>query len=291
MVNSIVDVLGELNFYELHKLFLDSSYYEFLFPFLLAYALFFTVLSKVSIFKSKKTGEPIKSVIVVISTLVAFYGISFEISDGVNVGNLLMSMFPGISALTIGILTLYIVAAMFGEDVFNGLFRKDHTAYLYIAVGVIGLGSVIYYVGIAMGFWKFDSIGPESQWNTIIAIALLILGVVFMFIDMIGYGLILLMVFGAFIYNAGAGNILEYFVDPVIFIIVIIIVLVAWLNSDKEEKQILEDKLKASHMAASKLSEKELKGYNNRIADISNQSHLDNLKKYRKKYGKEWSSK
>jgi len=225
MTNAVSDFLLNLDFYSIIEAFLDNGYYEFLFPFLLSFAVFFTILSKVKIFKSKSTGKPYSSIISVVSLVVSWYGVSFETSDGYNVGNLIMMMFPNISALTIGVLSLYIVGAILGKDFFKGLFRKDHTGYMFIVIGAIGLGAVIFYVGIAMGFWDYDYLDAASYWNVILAVAFLIMGVVFILIDMASLGVLLLFVFGVFVYNYGEGNILEYFIDPVVFIVRIVIVL------------------------------------------------------------------
>jgi len=289
VVSSIADVFRELNWYEVHKLFLDSSYYEFLFPFLLAYAVFYTALCQIKLFQhgknSKNPGAPIKPVIVILAFVVSFYGVSFKLRDGSSIGELLMMMFPNISALTIGLLGAYVVGTMLGKNVFKGLFRKDQSAYLYIGVGIIGLGSVIYYVGVAMGFWFVDSVGPESQWNTIFAIAFLILGVVFLFIDMIGYAIILFLVFGAYVYNSGDGTILEYFVDPVIFIILIIVVLISWLNSDKEEKDLLDEKIKQGRKSIDTWKKNGVnKDFEAPIRDIIMHNLESNEKKWKKKY-------
>lgn len=279
MVNSISDAFRELDFYELHQVFLDSNYYQVLFPFLLAYVLFYTVLGKIGIFQYKngnRKGEPIKSVIVIVSLIVSFFGVSFEVSPGESVGSLMMVMFPNISALTIGVLMLYIVGSMFGLDFFKGMFRRDHSAYLYLAVGVIGLGSVIYYVGISMGLWDFDPLDAQSHWNVVIAVAMLILGVVFLFIDMVAIGVVLLMVFGAFVYNYGDGNILEYFVDPIVFIILIIVVTFSWVNSDKDRKDELEYKIRNQEKTRGRF--KGAKDYDTPIRDIVEEAYLANKK-------------
>lgn len=247
MVNSIADIFNELNFFELHQILLDSDYYEFLFPFLLAYALLYAVLGNIKIFQYKtgsRQGKPIKPIITVIAFLVSFYGISFETSPGYSVGKLLMVMFPNISALTIGILGLYIVGSILGKDFFEDVFKKDISAYLFFTIAVIGLGSVVYYVGIAMGFWNFNPMDTASQWNVILAIAFLIMGIVFLFVDLVPFGVIFLMVFGAFVLNAGENSILEYFIDPVIFIILLVVVLLSWIQSDDEKKIILEKNMK-----------------------------------------------
>jgi hypothetical protein len=217
-----------------------SNYFEFLFPFLLFFAVIFTVLQKIKIFQNDK-GEPKKPVIFIITIAISWYSITFDLGTGYKVSDLLIMMFPNISTLTILVLTLYVVGALFGKNFFKGLFRKDHSAYFHIAIGTIAFSAVLFYVGIAMGFWNYDYLNPSSYWNFVLAIAFLIMGIVFLLIGMPGIGLILLIVLGIFIYNYGEGNILEYFIDPVIFILLLVIFLFNWvLKEDKDKVKELE---------------------------------------------------
>ncbi len=283
MADTVAEIFRELDFYELHEIFLNSNYYEILFPFLLSYAVLFSVLPRMKVFQNKHSGEPYKAVVVLVSLIVSFFAVSFDISPGHTLGSLLMVMFPNISALTIGILVLYIVAALFGKNFFQGMFSREHGAYLYLAVGVIGLGSVIFYVGIALGFWDMNPLDPESHWNTVLAVAFLIMGVVFLIIDLIPFGLIFLMVFGAFVFNSGGtGSILEYFIDPVIFIIIIFIFLFSWVNSDKNKKDKLEESIRRKELNLERYRVKDgvTKDYQSPIRDII----IDNLERDRKKY-------
>lgn len=283
--NQVTDWLRDNDFREFLDVLFDNSYYEILFPFILAYAVLFTILGKVKIFQNKE-GKPIKSVIVIISAVVSFFGVSFETAPGYTVGKYLMMLFPNISALTMGLLGLYVAGSILGKDFFRGVLRKDHTAYLYFGIGVIGLGSVLYYMGIAMGFWDQYPISQESYWNMVIAIGLLIMGVVFLFIDMAAIGTVLLIVFGLFVYNYGNdGSILEYFVDPVIFIILIVVALLSWLNTDSEKKAILNKKISDGQNSMATL-EKELgrkpKDYEARIYDIVTENLKENKGKLKK---------
>jgi len=284
MVRSIGELLLELNFYEYHKIFLDNSYYETLFPFLLSFALFYTVLSHISLFKNKKTKKPFSALISVIALVVSWFGVGFEISEGHSVGELISIMFPNISALSIGILSLYIVGGVMGKDFFKGLFKKNYSSYLFLSVGGIGLGAVIFYLGISMGFFDYDFYDIQGYWSTIFAIAILIVGVVFLINDSIPMGILLLIIFGSFIYNSGEGNILEYFIDPVIFIIMLVVILLSWLGSDSEKKSQLARDLNDRE---SSKNFKKFKPFQSRLDDISSSNYENRIKKWNKKYGKE----
>lgn len=292
MAETIGDIFRELDFYEYHQIFLSSNYYEVLFPFLLLFAVYYSVLSskKLTFFKSKNTGKPFSSVISIISLVVSFYSVNFQISDEHTIATLMMMLFPNISALTIAILTFYIVGAILGKDFFKGVFDKKNTAFLYIAIGGIGLGAVLYYVGIAMGFWDFDPFDAGSRWNFILALFFLILGITFLFIDMAAIGILLLLVFGAYVVNSGDELVLSYFVDPVVFIIIIIILLLAWLNSEGEDKGMLAKKLRDSENTLAEFEKKNGRkpdDYNARIYDIVDSNYNSNLNKWKNKYGGE----
>lgn len=298
MASTIGDIFRELDFNEYHQILLDNSYYDVLFPFLLVFAVLYTVLSleRVKLFRSKKTNEPYKSVIFIVSFILSYFGVSFEISDGYNLGSLFMMMFPNISALTMGILALYVVGSILGKDFFRGLFDKDHGAYAHFAIGVIGLGAIVFYLGIVFGLWDYNYLDPQSYWNIVIAVALLIMGVVFMIIGLFVPGAIMLLVLGTFIYNYGDGNILEYFIDPVIFIAIIVIGFVSWLGKDKNPKERLRSSLIDSERSIQKYIDeyrkehgREPRTYDSKIYDIMEKSYRNNVHKWNKKYpGEKW---
>lgn len=288
-MSELTNRISDLDFYELHRVFLDSDFYQILFPFLITYCLFYTVLGKIKFFqykKSKNFAQPIKPVIVILSLVISFYSVTFKINDNATLGELLMMMFPNISALTIGILSLYVVGSILGKNFFKGVFRKDHSAYLFMAVGVIGLGSVIYYVGIAMGFWDNYPINQSFYWNFIFGIALLILGIVFLLIDLIPIGFLFLTIFGIYVYNYGEDIfILEYFIDPVVFIVFIVIVLMSWLNSGDEKKAILKKNIQTGQMSLENFRDEyggKPKDFDSKIYDIMDEALKSNKKKLKK---------
>ena len=235
MARTVSDLITELDFNEYHKLFLDNNYYSILFPFLLVFAFIYTALSFVKIFQNKD-GVPNKPVIFVISLVFSLMGIWFETKRGFVIGDLLMIMFPNISAITIGILTLYIVGALFGHNIFKGFYRKDFSAYLYFAVGAVGLGAVVFYLGIAMGIWDLDPLNATSYWNVVIGTGIFILGIVLLFTGEIPFGTLLLVVLGTYVANYGDESIIGYFVDPLVFIFVLVILLLSWMTGNRDRK-------------------------------------------------------
>jgi len=199
-----------------------------------------------------------------------------------------MVMFPNISAITIGILTLYLVAAILGRDFFKGLFNKEHGGYMYIAAGVIGLGSVIFYVGISMGFWDMNPLDSKSQWNVILAVAFLILGILFLVIDMVPFGILLLLVFSAYVYGGNNGDsILQYFIDPVIFIVLLIVTLMSWINTDSNRKDILLEGIESNKKSLKRYKEDYgvKNDYEAVIKDMTEDYLSKKQKRFKKRFG------
>ncbi len=278
-----------VDFFELRNVLFDQGYFTFVFPFLLVYALIFTVLSYVKIFQNKE-GIPFKPILVLISLIFSLVGVTFEISPGYRAGDLLMLLFPNISSLTIGILALYIVGSMLGANFFKGLFRKDISAFVYFAGGIIGLGSVVYYVGLAAGLWNTDPFSALAYWNTILVVAFGIIGAILIFVGMIPIGFLFLFVVGSFLLAGGEGSILAYFFDPIIFIIFISALLFSWASSPEDEKI----QLKNSLINADTFIKEEEKRFgrklevgDSRLYDINEQNFKSGLEKWKKRYGDE----
>jgi len=170
----INDFFRDIRFDELISDLYQGGWYQFVFPFMLVYAVVFTILNKVTLFEDKK---PVK---VIIALVFALFAIAFPITGdsqtcGVSVsintqygcetlGDLMMVLFPGVTAFSIGILGLYIVAAMLGVDlmVFFGNNDKDNNILKYI-LGAIGTLVVIYYYARGFGWLGFDD-GSYTWW-------------------------------------------------------------------------------------------------------------------------------
>lgn len=284
-IESVSDFIESFDFIEIHKIFFDNSYYQILFPFLLIYAVLTAVLPYIRIFRNKTTGEPLKPIIILISLIISLFGVTFETSAGYTVGDFMVMLFPNISALTMGILMLLFVGSMLNKNFFKDLFAKDASAYMYFAVGAIGLGAVIFYLGIVMGLWDYNYLDPQAYWNVVLAIGFLIMGVVFLIIGFYGVGMIFLLVVGAFIYNYGEGNILEQFIDPVIFVIFLVIIMLSWLgtNSENKYKMMTDMRIRARNLRDNYPEE----GEKGRIGDIVDVTQKRSLKKWKEKYGDE----
>ena len=292
-MSSITDWFYEFQPKDFLESLLSGQFYDYLFPFLLIYAMFYTVLSseKISLFRNKSILN--KAAVFTISISVSLFSIYFELPSGYTIGKLLMLLFPNISTITIVILTLYIVGAMMGKNFFNGAFDKRKSAFGVLAIGGIALGLIIFYVGIAFGMWDympFDEIGAA---NVVFAVIFLILSIVLFLSHLAGYAIILLIVTIKFIADGGDEFILNYFIDPVMFILILITFLLTWMNSEGEEKKLLKRDLQEQKESLDGYKERNngqlLDDYKSRKQDISESGFQSNQEKWNKKYsGESW---
>jgi hypothetical protein len=171
-MGALTDALAGTNLYGdfLYPL-LNGGFYHYLFPFMLVYAIVLTILTKVDIFKENK------AVRVIISLVFALFSITFPITSGYcdangysgfsstyggcTLGDFMIVLFPGVTAFTIGILALYIVAAMMGVDLmsFLGNDKKNQKVMRYI-LGGLGILVVVYYYARGFGWGGLD----QSFW-------------------------------------------------------------------------------------------------------------------------------
>ena len=173
----LTDRLGDVDFSNFIMGMKEGGWFDFVFPFMLVYAVVLTILNKVDIFEDKK------AVRVIIALVFALFSISFPITGDFNncsitpsyggyssngcetLGNLMMSLFPGVTAFSMGVLALYIVVAMLGVDLteFFGKDEDNNNILKYI-LGALGLFVVIYYYAIGFGWEGFD--GDNWLWGT-----------------------------------------------------------------------------------------------------------------------------
>ena len=243
---NIINAISNASLVDILKVLIDADYFEILFPFLLLFSLYFHVLQK---FLGKRGSKLFsKSASTIIAIIVSFYSVAFEFPSGYSIANLMMMLFPNISVISIGILSLYVIGSILGFDFFKNMFRKDLSAYLIFFFGALGLGSVIFYGGIVIGLWNLDPFNQADWISVIVVIAFLILGVVFLLIGWFALALLLLYVSISFIYNVGNVGIASLLFDPYLFILVIFIGLASWLFKDKTSEQELEEMFENSQL-------------------------------------------
>ncbi len=136
---------------------MDNGWYQYLFPFLLIYAVLITILNNVPMFEKNKAVK------VIISLVISLFAIAFPIEDGGNtIGDLMIALFPGVTAFSIGILALYIVAAMLGVDLMKFLGDGEKDKWLRYVLGAAGLAVVVYYYAIGFGWEGWDGSDAEE---------------------------------------------------------------------------------------------------------------------------------
>ena len=235
-MSTIIERLSDMSFLDLVRALVDAQYYDYFFPFMLLFAVYFHVLYRVLGKKGKNLFS--KSAAIIIALVVSFYSVIFEFPSGYTLANLMMMLFPNISAISIAILALYVMGAVLGVDFFRNMFRKDANAYTTIFLGFIALGSVIYYCGIVLGIFDLSPTNQEGLVGTIIAVALLILGVVFLIIGWLALALFALYVGGSFLYNLGSVPISDLLFDPFLFVFFIFFLCFNWLFGEEEDPRV-----------------------------------------------------
>ena len=159
----------------------DGCWFHYFFPFLLVFAIVYTVLKQTDLFKKN-------SVKFLIALIFALFAIAFPITEntstsklthscsiangGLTLGDLMIQLFPGVSAFGIGILALYIISAMLGVSLPDFVKVGDHKVVQYV-LGALGLIFVIYY--FAKGFGWLDDANfrfLENSWPIIFIIVI-----------------------------------------------------------------------------------------------------------------------
>jgi len=283
---SIIENLSEFSLVELLKALVNAQYYEYFFPFLLLFALYYQVIHRVLGKKGKNLFT--KPAALIISLVVSFYSISFKFSTGYSIADFMIMLFPNISAISMAILSMYIIGSILGFDFFKNLFRKDLNAYSIFFFGIIAFGSVVYYSGIVIGLWGFDPYDKTAWFSTVFAIALLILSVVFFIIGWIALAFGLLYVSTSFIFNSGTTSIFDLLFDPILFIGFIVIFFMTWLSkNDGDEKKDLELAISQNRQTINDIESRYGRKPNqgeDLLYDINTQALETNEKKYNQLY-------
>ena len=286
---SISDFFSDINLFDFVETLVDGQFFDVVFPFLLVYAILFTVLQRVKIFQNKR-GEPFKPVTIIVSLIVTLFGVSFTLPSGYSVGMYMALLFPNISTLTITVLALYVVGAILGVDVFKGMFNKSGSAYLFFIILAIGLGAVMFYTGIVLGFWDYDPYDMTALWNVTLSFGLGILGIVFLIAGSFALGGILLFVVFTFVLGSQERSILYSFLDPVVFILILFAILLFSAMGPNDKKRKLAKELKEAEKTREdyvKAYSGMPKDYDSRVFDILDETYKKDKKEWEKKYGDE----
>ncbi|MFP4402513.1 MAG: hypothetical protein ACLFPL_04765 [Candidatus Nanoarchaeia archaeon] len=163
MASPVLDAISSVDFYRFINSLVDGGWVEFFFPFLLIYAIVLTIMNRVEVFKDNKATR------IIISLVFALFSVSFPVSQTCNIdvtlslgyctlGAYMTALFPGVSLFAIGILCLYIIAALLGRDLTEFL-GKDNPTVVYV-LGGIGALIVLWQWGSA--FFSFGGYGYDN---------------------------------------------------------------------------------------------------------------------------------
>lgn len=152
-MGQISDFFNSVNFNDIINPLIYGGWYQYLFPFLLVYAVVLTILNRVEVLKDNKATR------VIVAFVFGLFSIAFPISnDGRTLGEFLMVLFPGVTAFTMGVLALYIVAAMLGVDLIKLLGESDEQKKtMRLILGGLGILVVAYYYAKGFGWYGLDN--------------------------------------------------------------------------------------------------------------------------------------
>ncbi len=165
-MGTVTDFLRDIDFIGFIYSLQQGGWFDFVFPFMLVYAIVFTILKNVNVFSGNKAVK------IIIALVFAFFSIAYPITDetycgvglsgqglvsGCTVGTLMMTLFPGVSAFSMGILGLYIVLSLLGININELLFnvRGKNIMIKYILAG-LGFIVVLYYYAKGFGWLGVD---------------------------------------------------------------------------------------------------------------------------------------
>lgn len=171
-MGKIGEMLRDVDFQTFINDLNQGGWFQYVFPFMLVYAVVLTILNQVKVFEDRK------SVKVIVAMIFALFAIAFPISDNTScglstntwaqtdgactLGDMMMTLFPGVTAFTLAILALYIVAAMLGVDLMHFFGNNQKDNWLRYVLGALGILVVAYYYARGFGWGGFGS-GSEIE--------------------------------------------------------------------------------------------------------------------------------
>ena len=207
-MSELLTQLGKIDVKGFFDFLINNGWIQILFPFLLIYAIVFSVSQSVGFMRDRK------GVRVLVSVIISFFAVTFPVGDGstcesplqsstatfanpmfnssgCTLGDYMSLLFPGVTILSMMILAIYIIAQLFGIDLAK-IFSDDDgdktnkiIPFILIGIGAIMIG---YFTLQSLGL--IDNITPDSaNSNSFWAIlsdpllwTLIVFGVIFYFV-------------------------------------------------------------------------------------------------------------
>ena len=174
-MSELLNQLEKLNIQEFFTFLVDNGWIQILFPFLLTYAIVFTVSNSIHFIKDRR------GVRVLISVIISFFAVTFPVgsadgcdsplryeqakfnnpmfgeSKGCTLGDYMALLFPGVTIFSMMILGIYIIAQLLGVDLAKMFSKKGKKSFIVPYI-LVGIGALM------IGYFTLQSIGfiPKS---------------------------------------------------------------------------------------------------------------------------------
>ena len=202
--SELLTQLEELKIQEFFTFLVDHGWIQILFPFLLTYAIVFSVSNSIS-FMSERRG-----VRILVSVIISFFAVTFPVGtdtecnsplkksetefknpmfkvNGCTLGDYMSLLFPGVTIFSMMILGIYIIAQLLGVDLAK-MFGNTNNKSKIVPFILIGIGAlmILYFTIQTLGLIpNTNSEGENSLWAILsdpLLWTLVVFGVIFYFI-------------------------------------------------------------------------------------------------------------
>ena len=203
-MSELLNQLKEIKINEFFDFLLSNGWIQILFPFLLTYAIVFSVSRSISFMEDRK------GVRVLVSVIISFFAVTFPVGDattcdsplqkststtsftnpmfntqGCTLGDYMSLLFPGVTILSMMILGIYIIAQLVGVDLAK-MFGDTNDKNKVVPFILIGIGALMigYFTLQSLGFIEeddndsssFDILKDPLLWT------LIVFGLIFYFV-------------------------------------------------------------------------------------------------------------
>ena len=179
-MSELLTQLGKIDIGGFFDFLLSNGWIQILFPFLLTYAIVFSVSQSISFMENRK------GVRVLVSVILSFFAVTFPVGDagtcdsplqsststskftnpmfntgGCTLGDYMSLLFPGVTIFSMMILGIYIIAQLLGVDLAKMFSKKEKKSFIVPYI-LVGIGALM------IGYFTLQSIGfiPESTSNS-----------------------------------------------------------------------------------------------------------------------------
>ena len=205
-MSELLNQLEKLNIQEFFTFLVDNGWIQILFPFLLTYAIVFTVSNSVSFMEDRR------GVRVLVSVIISFFAVTFPVgsadscdsplrnsttefnnpmfgdNQGCTLGDYMSLLFPGVTIFSMLILGIYIIGQLVGVDLAKIFSPDSNNKNKIVPLIILGIGALMigYFTLQSLGF--VDSVNEDGE-NSLFSLftdpllwTLVVFGAIFYFI-------------------------------------------------------------------------------------------------------------